>query len=276
MPRESTTTSKALRTAASRLRRRSPRAAGLSLVEILVSLAILVVIGAVVVPWSIQWLGGRELDNAEDQLAMQMMMARAAAREEGRPVEVVATGASGVEARWMQADELLDDAADDGDARSGRASEDDPDGRGLASIRAQWALLDLPAGVRIELGAGDARVESARAESDASGERIDAAAPQTLAIFLPDGTAILAPIFMLRTDGGMARAMRVDRATGRPREVPGAVSRPFRSSADPFRDRLGESSGDDADETSGGSDPLDRSLDDATDDARGGARRGVR
>ena len=49
------------------------RLGGLSLVEILVSLAILVVIGAVVVPWSIQWLGGRELDNAEDQLAMQMI-----------------------------------------------------------------------------------------------------------------------------------------------------------------------------------------------------------
>ena len=47
-------------------------------------------IAAIVIPWTTGWLGGRELDNAEDNLAMQMIMARAAAREEGRPVEVVA------------------------------------------------------------------------------------------------------------------------------------------------------------------------------------------
>jgi type II secretory pathway pseudopilin PulG len=209
------------------------RLGGLSLVEILVSLAILVVIGAVVVPWSIQWLGGRELDNAEDQLAMQMMMARAAAREEGRPVEVVANGERGVEARWMQSEDLLDEGGIDASG----ASRADTDEGGFDAIRAQWALLDLPSGVRIQMTDGAARSE--RDGASLPGEA--ASLPQTLAIFLPDGTAILAPIFMLRTDGGMARAMRVDRATGRPREVLDGSTRPFRSSADPFRDRLGES-----------------------------------
>jgi type II secretory pathway pseudopilin PulG len=252
---------------------------GLSLVEILVSLAILVVIGAVVVPWTIQWLGGRELDNAEDQLAMQMMMARAAAREEGRPVEVVANGDRGVEARWMQAEDLLDEGADGASgARRGGTDEDE-----LDAIRAQWALLDLPSGVRIQLSETDA---GADAEGADAGDEA-ASLPQTLAIFLPDGTAILAPIFMLRTDGGMARAMRVDRATGRPREVAGASTKPFRSSEDPFRDRLGESDAElegavdfeevaDDFESSRDADSTEDDGRDSSKDSRGSARRGAR
>jgi hypothetical protein len=42
---------------------------------------------------------------------------------------------------------------------------------------------------------------------------------QTLAIFLPDGSVFFAPIFMLRTDAGSLRAMKVDRATGVPQAV---------------------------------------------------------
>jgi hypothetical protein len=68
-------------------------------------------------------------------------------------------------------------------------------------------------------------VQSEPSSSDASSE--DGAnedtegsfAGQTLALFLPDGTVLTAPIFMLRTDAGVARSMRVDRATGRARVV---------------------------------------------------------
>ena len=57
---------------------------GVSLLELLIGLGILLAISAIVIPWTTGWLGTRELDNAEDGLTMQMMMARAAARE-GRP-----------------------------------------------------------------------------------------------------------------------------------------------------------------------------------------------
>ena len=59
---------------------------GVSLLELLIGLGILLAISAIVIPWTTGWLGTRELDNAEDGLTMQMMMARAAAREGGRAV----------------------------------------------------------------------------------------------------------------------------------------------------------------------------------------------
>ncbi|MFZ9880324.1 MAG: pilus assembly FimT family protein [Phycisphaerales bacterium] len=212
------------------------RARGFSFLEILAALAIVSAIAAVAVPWTFGWLGGRELDNAEDQLAMQLVMARAAAREEGRPVEVVATvgvGRSTIQARWMQ------DVLEGDDPR--RSTESD---RPAASdaIAANWAEMDLPEGVELWLdddmprdASDDASDDmqddawtddseaAARSDADAAIEAMDAAdgaaarPAQVLAIFLPDGTAIVAPVLMLRTDAGLRRALQIDRVTGRPR-----------------------------------------------------------
>ncbi|MEY4117288.1 MAG: hypothetical protein RLZZ116_616 [Planctomycetota bacterium] len=190
---------------------------GLSIVELLVAIGVVIAISAIVIPWSAGWLGGRELDNAEDNLAMQMMMARAAAREEGRPVEVVAEFdgvSSRVKARWMEAG---DDA---GFARSGPRDEagqdapDDPD----SAIDANWASVKLPHGVRVALGLAADREASAKQPVD-DAELLPSARGETIAIFLPDGTVFFAPVFMLRTDAGSLRAMKVDRATGVPQAV---------------------------------------------------------
>lgn len=224
---------------------------GLSLVEILVSVAIVLAVAAVAVPWTAGWLGGRELDQAEDQLSMQLMMARAAAREEGRPVEVVADlegRGQRVRARFL--DGLPVDAgaatpfesAREDDDEFGEFASDDGAGDETPAIDASWARLELPHGVRLAVGADgfersvrgdDAPAFSTRAdapvrEADVALDRAagsegtvgtSAAGGATLAIFLPDGTAIVAPVFMLRTDSGRTRAMQVDRATGRPRAV---------------------------------------------------------
>ncbi|MFM7135155.1 MAG: Tfp pilus assembly protein FimT/FimU [Planctomycetota bacterium] len=252
--RRSATLSRPLRRLARRSQR-AMRARGLSMVELLVVIGIVLAIGALVLPWSLGWLSGRELDNAEDRLAMQLVLARAAARDEGRPVVVVANpeGAEcSVEVRFMEsgdaaralgpagsdsrssmngpgrsgaegaldADEDADLAMDDGaDSRgssdgSGRDAAADP-----ASVFGTWARLRLPPGISI--GPASAQVaadpvdaaEEALALEDSSASE----APQTLAIFLPDGTTIVAPLFMLRSDAGMQRALRVDRVTGRPR-----------------------------------------------------------
>ena len=75
---------------------------GVSLLELLIGLGILLAISAIVIPWTTGWLGTRELDNAEDGLTMQMMMARAAAREGGRAVEVVEVVPSAGDERYMK------------------------------------------------------------------------------------------------------------------------------------------------------------------------------
>ncbi|MEY5061782.1 MAG: hypothetical protein RIS45_1703 [Planctomycetota bacterium] len=200
-----------IRTFSTRVRR------GLSIVELLVAIGVVLAIAAMVIPWTAGWLGGRELDNAEDNLTMQMMMARAAAREEGRPVEVIAEFdgvSSRVKARWMESG---DDA---GLTRSGPrdevdgASDDDVD----SSIDANWASVRLPHGVRVALGLAADREASAKQPAD-DADLLPSARGETIAIFLPDGTVFFAPVFMLRTDAGSLRAMKVDRATGVPQAV---------------------------------------------------------
>jgi type II secretory pathway pseudopilin PulG len=204
-----------LKTISTRVRR------GLSLVELLVAIGVVLAIAAIVIPWTAGWLGGRELDNAEDNLTMQMMMARAAAREEGRPVEVVAEYdgvTSRVQARWMAAGEDSDGAF----ARSGPRDEAAADSKLGASIDATWASVKLPHGVCVALGISDAKPGADAKRNSDEAEQADAKG-QTLAIFLPDGTVFFAPVFMLRTDAGSLRAMKVDRATGVPQAVEHAV-----------------------------------------------------
>jgi len=198
---------------------------GVSLLEMLVAIGVVIAVAAVVIPWSAGWLGGRELDNAEDNLAMQMVMARAAAREEGRPVEVVADstgGASRVRARWMSGN---DDGRDGDFERSARPDGADAFGAGSQAfsqpwINASWANLNLPHGVRVALGLESSDALPEPAVGGESDESLDGTTGgQTLAIFLPDGTVFFAPVFMLRTDAGSLRAMKVDRATGVPQAV---------------------------------------------------------
>jgi len=199
---------------------RRTRRTGFSMIELLVGIGIVLAVAAIAVPWTMGWLGRRELDNAEDGLTMQMMMARAAAREEGRPVEVVAEfdgTQSRINARWMLGA---------GGESARRSSRRDPSEFSLdgspsdGSIDASWASMQLPRGVRIALGLERAdSAEEVAVPEDARADDAVAADGQTLAIFLPDGTVFFAPIFMLRTDAGSLRAMKVDRATGVPQQV---------------------------------------------------------
>ncbi len=214
----------------------APRRRGVSLLEVMVALAIVIATAALVLPWTAGWLGDRELDQAEDQLAMQFLMARAAAREQGRPVEVVVDGgengvrsAGSVEARWMSPAVVPgdDDASDD--AFLGFAGADDTP----SAIKATWARFELPRGVRVNLDGEGAAGDDDRGESPArdgvssgEGATVQRAVEnragigsQTLAIFLPDGTAVFAPIFLISTDAGAMRALQVDSVTGKTKPV---------------------------------------------------------
>ena len=202
---------------------------GISLIELLLAIGVVLAIAALVIPWTSGWLGSRELDNAEDGLTLQFMRARAAAREGGRPVQVIAkSGESGnfVLASYMAAGG--DDEPVDGVSLAAPDADADADGNLLKPINADWASMKLPSGVCIALGASNAAAsadademnENLGAEDDDVPPPAAATEGQTLAIFLPDGTVFFAPIFMLRTDAGSLRAMQVDRATGVPQAVP--------------------------------------------------------
>ena len=54
--------------------------------------------------------------------------------------------------------------------------------------------------------------EDAKSKETASGTR-------TVALFLPDGTALIAPTLVLAMQGGTARSLSIDPVTGRPRRA---------------------------------------------------------
>jgi hypothetical protein len=70
----------------------------------------------------------------------------------------------------------------------------------------------------VALGLAADREASAKQPAD-DADLLPSARGETIAIFLPDGTVFFAPVFMLRTDAGSLRAMKVDRATGVPQAV---------------------------------------------------------
>jgi len=200
---------------------------GISLIELLLAIGIVLAIAALVIPWTAGWLGSRELDNAEDGLTLQFMRARAAAREGGRPVQVIAK--SDESGNFVQASYVANGGEEEPfDGVSLAASESDSDSNLLRPINADWASMKLPSGVCIALSSTDA--EGSLDGDDMMNENLGSAEDdvpppavgaegQTLAIFLPDGSVFFAPIFMLRTDAGSLRAMKVDRATGVPQAV---------------------------------------------------------
>lgn len=202
---------------------------GISLIELLLAIGIVLAIAALVIPWTAGWLGSRELDNAEDGLTLQFMRARAAAREGGRPVQVIAK--SDESGNFVQASYVANGGEEepfDGVSLAASDADSDSDSNLLKPINADWASMKLPSGVCIALSATDA--EGSLDGDDMMNENLGSAEDdvpppavgaegQTLAIFLPDGSVFFAPIFMLRTDAGSLRAMKVDRATGVPQAV---------------------------------------------------------
>ena len=169
-------------------------------------------LAAIALPYAWSALGRHELDAGEDHLTMQLVMARAAAREEGQAVEIVALsdgeGAETLQARFFATTPATSEAADDEDA--GHAD-------GEACIRASWARWTLPDGMTLDIQFAaqtddDDEDEDAKSKETASGTR-------TVALFLPDGTALIAPTLVLAMQGGTARSLSIDPVTGRPRRA---------------------------------------------------------
>jgi len=215
----------------------SPRAAaepapvavprGLTLLEIIVVISILLAAGAIAVPFTFAELERRRLVLIEDRLSMLVQFARVESRRSGVPIEVlVAADGRGVEAMRIDVEQLDLDATAGADSFEGLSVDGDrggsDPGRRFASA---WARHDLEDGRLVPPPDGtesdlfdDAFMPTAPGTEDGleSFDAIEDPWPgrTRLAIFFPDGTSVTtAPAVVESTRG--ARKWTIDRWSGR-------------------------------------------------------------
>lgn len=140
-------------TTTSAILRRRADARGLTLLELLIALSIVIVIGAIAIPFTFRAFERRESTAALDRFSMQLHLARSLARSEGVPLalEIDATG------RRLNVFEI--------NPREGFVSEDSVQG----SVEA-WRRIVLPESVRFAPLGEEEWLE-----------------PTRLGVFMPDG-----------------------------------------------------------------------------------------
>ncbi len=197
---------------------RGPRAAGFTILELLVVIGIVLTIGAVALPFTLREIDRRQEAETIDRLGLLVRFARAEARATGVPVvvEVDATGTR-VAARTV-------DPRDDGGlaavlAVTAETVEADSGDAVSQPIAATWSRIELSDELRCvpepQLGEFDAETAFDDPGFDALldvpstsfGETGFDAWPDLtrLVMFLPDGTAITTRVFGLATDRGWRR-----------------------------------------------------------------------
>ncbi|MGE3320914.1 MAG: Tfp pilus assembly protein FimT/FimU [Phycisphaerales bacterium] len=219
------------------------RRRGMTLLELMVVLAIVLALASVVAPAFVQWSRASKLPQAGNQVEALMMMAQADAQRQSVPVRVVArVGAGGATELVTERVELLapggaeqepmfESGGAEGEAtasRSTRASRTTgPSGMGAAGVVS--ATCTLPAGVSViervpEPGADGiepaaASVESvARPEGPAARVGMFDAEPRAgilMAVFLPDGEAVWPGPRFLVDSAGRALEVGIEPVSGR-------------------------------------------------------------
>ena len=211
---------------------------GLTLLELLIVLGLLLALGALVFPALMQSLDERAFESSADVVRNQLLLARAHAQTEGEPVEVIYHDDpplnSRVEARRFEAGlrafergeylEARRHSPDAGDPLRLEYEQADPD----VSIPASWAVRRLPDGLRItdrrplevdEEGGllGSVPEQAFEPGGDAlAGESLDERASFRLAVFLPDGSALLGEPFWIKDGDGRLGVFEVNHWTGLP------------------------------------------------------------
>jgi hypothetical protein len=211
-------------TAAERAERRRR---GLTLLEILLALALIVALGAISLPPVLRQLDERAFDAAGTVALEQLLIARAEAQTTGEPVVVLASSrpARIVVRRFPAGRRLLDEGGSrDEREEGGLARLDERDADGLedeADVIAEgWAERDLPRGVRIDrhpdpaLWGGEDEIGFDERAFDVPDR--DADRPIRLAVFLPDGSALLTEPAWLFDAGGRLARLTVNAWTGLP------------------------------------------------------------
>jgi len=218
---------------------------GLTLLELLIVLALLVALGAIALPMLVVRLDARAFETAGEVAVNHLLLARAHAQATGEPVEVRYRG----DGRWLEARlflagrEVIEEGtyrqsrrdAVTGAGAPGGALEMDYEGEDEeeGAIGAGWARVALPAGVTMsaqppeeaETGAMFGGTIEEGPSFDAAEvewpvtEIVEAADERSLrvAVYLPDGSAMLCTDVWLRDDGGRAGKLTVNPFTGLPR-----------------------------------------------------------
>ena len=178
--------------------RRRSRRPGVTLLELLVAIALLVALAAIALPSLITDLDERAFVAAVDVTHRQLLLARAHAQATGRSVELV------FDARPSRVEARLFDPARLGAERD-EVSEFDVDLDAVDDddlvIHESWAYRELPVGVQVT-------------RPTPNGE--ESAGPLRLAVYLAVGSALFAPPFWIVDHAGRRRRVTVNPWTGVP------------------------------------------------------------
>ncbi len=185
---------------------------GLTLIELLLAIGLVLIVGALVLPAIFTGLRERSFESAAEVVRNQLLLARAHAQLTRRPVEVVYTNVPprrpGVRARYFLVDapgpsiQRSTDGASSPDVEADPFPTDDqwqtdPD----QQIVEGWADRDLPGGLLL----------TDRAVSDSTDAWM-----LRLAVYMPDGSALFTQPAWIRDDHGRRGRIDVNPWTGLP------------------------------------------------------------
>lgn len=183
---------------------------GLTLVEVLVALALVLALMALALPAVEGRLAEARFDAALRQTEAAMMVARAEAQRQGKPIRLVARPVRGGElGLFMEAVDPATAAGDPGDSGAAGAA---PATGAAAQSGVAWAVL--PAKVTVSETPPPEAGETGGAATEISVEPKGAPpSPVTLAVFFADGSATSHGLVYI-TGGDQTVSVRVNRWTG--------------------------------------------------------------
>jgi hypothetical protein len=199
----------------------------LTLLEVLIALTLLVALGAIAFPAMMRSLGGRAFDATGDVIVNHLLLARATAMEQGELIEVAyLTEPARLVARRFEPALLEAPAAPGAEEGFGAPPTWDTawtaEDEAPAPIAEGWAVRALPRGLELRnqppasLDENDPEAMLAAMEAEALDEAAPEQAPMRIAVYLPDGSAMIAGDFWLLDEEGRSARLRVSPWTGLP------------------------------------------------------------
>jgi prepilin-type N-terminal cleavage/methylation domain-containing protein len=189
---------------------------GLTLIELLLAIGIVLIVGALVLPAIFTGLRERSFESAGDVVRNQLLLARAHAQVTRRPVEVVYLNVPprgpGIRARYFLVD-APGPAIERPTGRTASAADADPfpmddqwETNPEQVIVEGWSDRDLPDGLGLTNRAEADDADSGWTDTDPVILR--------LAVYMPDGSALLVQTVWLRDDDGRRGRIEVNPWTG--------------------------------------------------------------
>lgn len=194
---------------------------GLTLLELLLVIGVLLALGAIVMASVMSGLDGRAFSITADTIHNQLLLARSHAQQTRTPVVIRYRGnPPRLEASLLIVGSRTEGGGGLGGPEDGTLREPTTGGlepRAAGLIAEGWARLDLPDGVwiaRETAEMGDPAVDGEPLFGDLEPRRD--AAPMEMAVFLPDGSALVGERFVVGDRAGRRVRLTVNPWTGLP------------------------------------------------------------